>query len=82
MKTIKVEIDGKEYEITELLATDVDDIDFSNKKESIKKQVMLSTNMTEDEFKKLTFNQRITLMKEINRLNGLTQDFQQPAGIF
>lgn len=66
-----VEVNGKKFIVRELLATDVDDIDFKNPKEVAKKQVQLSTGMSDDEYLKLTFNERKKLIEAINDVNGL-----------
>ena len=74
----EIEVNGKKFVVRELLAIDVDGIDFNNKIEAIKKQVVLSTSMTEEEYKNLTIKERLLIINEINAINGLS-DFQQPA---
>ena len=71
----EIEIDEKKYKVRELLGIEVDDINFENKKEAVKRQVMLSTGISEEEFNKLTLKQRLKIINVINEINGL-QDFQ------
>jgi hypothetical protein len=81
MRTKELVIGDKKFVIRELKAREVDDIDFDNKKEAIKKQVMFSTGMSEDTYNELTFYERLKLMNDINELNGLLDivDFQKPT---
>ena len=67
---------GKKITIRELFAIEVDDIDFDNKKEAIKKQVILSTGMSEIEFRTLTLRERLQIIQAINEVNGIS-DFPQ-----
>ena len=48
-----------------------------DKKEAIKKQVMLSTEISETEYNNLTMNERLKIFQAINEVNGL-MDFQNP----
>lgn len=66
----EIEAGGKKFKIRELLAIELDDIDFANRKEANKKQVMLSTGISENEYNQLTINQRGTIFKAINEING------------
>ena len=90
MEKIEKDIKGRKFTVTELLATDVDSIDFGNdevdpivkkqkKKESLKKQIILSTGITEKEYEELTWNERRILVEEMNRINGISVDFQKPS---
>ena len=66
-----IKVGEKTFKLRELLATEVDDINFEDKKEAIKKQVTLSTNMSDEDYKNLTLKERLALIKGIAELNGL-----------
>lgn len=70
-----IEVSGKKFVVRELLAVELDDIDWNNKPESVKREVILSTGISEDEYKKLTVKERLSIIKKINELNGFG-DFQ------
>ena len=70
----EVKVGSKTFIVRELLAIEADDINFDDKKEAIKKQIMLSTSMSEDEYKLLTLKERFSLIKVFNELN--IPDFQ------
>ena len=73
----EVIIGEKKFVVRELLAIELDDIDLSDNKISIKKQVMLSTGISEEEYAKLTVKERMAILKVITELNY--PDFQVPA---
>ena len=90
MEKKDIEVKGRKFTVRELLATEVDSIDFGNdetdpivkeqkKKESLKKQIELSTGMTEKEYEELTWNERRILVEEMNKINGISVDFQKPS---
>lgn len=70
-----IEVNGKKFTIRELLAVEVDDINFDDKKEAIKKQVILSTGMSDEVYKALTLKERLAIVNAINELNFV--DFQK-----
>ena len=70
-----IEVNGKKFTIRELLAVEVDDINFDDKKEAIKKQVILSTGMSDEVYKALTLKERLSIVNAINELNFV--DFQK-----
>jgi len=74
----EVIIGSKKFTIRELLAIEVDGINFDDKAEAIKKQIVLSTGMNDEDYKKLTIKERLTIVNVMNELNGLV-DFQKPA---
>lgn len=79
----KIDIDGKVFEVSELLAVDFDKImNLKEENERIKNIVCKSTNITDDEFNNLTVKERQQIMKVINKLNGWSkeEDFQTPPG--
>lgn len=73
----ELELNGKKITVRELLAIELDDINFDDKKEAVKKQVTLSTGISEEEYNKLTVKERLSIVNAINDLNF--QDFQKPA---
>jgi hypothetical protein len=73
----EITIGDKKFIVRELLAIEVDDINWDDRKEAIKKQVMLSTGINEQEYNSLTRKERLHLINTINEINGL-QDFQRP----
>ena len=74
----EVTVDGKSFVVKEMKAIDLDSIDFTNTKEAIKKQVMISTGITESNYAELTVKERLEIIKTINEINGLN-DFQKPT---
>ena len=79
MKTEKINVDGREFNISELKALQVDTIDFNDKKVAIKQQVILSTGLNEEEYSNLTWKERMKIVETINKINGLVEDFRQPT---
>ena len=74
-----ITINGKVIELKELKYKDVTSFGDLAKDESAKKLMLISTNLTEEEYDNLTMSEGIELMKGINELNGLTDsDFQNP----
>lgn len=72
---MEIKVGEKKFVIRELLAREVDDIDFNDKKNAIKKQIILSTGISENEYNELTLKERLAIFKAINEINGLA-DFQ------
>lgn len=71
-------INDKKFNIRELLAIELEDINWEDKNAAVKKQVLLSTGLKEDEYNKLTVRERLGIIKAINEINGFN-DFQNPA---
>jgi hypothetical protein len=73
-----IEVNGKKFIVRELLAKEVDeaDINWEDTKDARKKQLMLSTNLTSDEYDNLTMKERLKIQQTFNELN--IEDFQQP----
>jgi hypothetical protein len=69
----ELKIGEKTFIVRELLAIELDDINFDDKKESIKKQVMLSTGLSEEQYKNLTIKERFGIVNAINEINGFSQ---------
>ena len=78
MEQIDIEVNNKKFTVKELLATDFDKIDFSNKVEGIKMQVKLSTGISDEEYSTLTLKERIKIITAINKINGL-EDFTKQS---
>jgi len=68
----EIEVNGKKFKIRELLAIELDGMDFSEEKkmDSIKKEVCLSTGISEEEYKLLTIKERLSIIEVINEING------------
>lgn len=75
MQTKDITIGDRKFQIKELRGVDVDDIDWNDKKNAIKKQIQLSTGLTDLDYENLTLKERLFLLQEINEINGLS-DFQ------
>jgi uncharacterized protein YbaP (TraB family) len=73
----EVEVNEKKFKVRELLAVELDDINWEDKPNAIKKQVMLSTGLSEEEYKNLTVKERVRIIQAINEINGF--DFPNPA---
>ncbi len=73
----EVNVNGKKFVVRELLGIEMDTINFENKPEAIKKQVMLSTGIKEEDYNKLSVKERFAIVKAINIVNGF-EDFQNP----
>ena len=69
----EIEVEGRKFIVRELLGIEVDEINFEDKKEAIRKQVTLSTGLTDDEYNKLTVKERLSIMNVIGEIN-----FQMP----
>lgn len=74
----EINIGSKKFVVRELKAIELDDINWDDKKEAIKKQVILSTGMNESDYIDLTVKERMYIVKTINELNGY-DDFQKPT---
>jgi len=81
METEKVEINGRIFQITELLAVEFDDImELVSQKDKTKALVTKSTKLSDEDYNKLTQKERFAIMKTINKLNGWSdEDFQTPS---
>lgn len=71
METKTINVGNKTFTVRELLAVEVDSIDYNDKVKSNQTEIMLSTGITEEEYKKLTFKERLEIRKVINVLNGI-----------
>lgn len=74
LKKKEIEVDGRKFTVRELLAIELDDVDFGNLPEARMKQVTLSTGLTEEEYRNLTFKERLVILKTYNQINGV-EDF-------
>ena len=73
----KVKIREKEYIVKELKYKDVATMKDLPQEVAAKRLLMLSCNMTEEEYDNLSMRDGVNLQKAINTLNGL-EDFQEP----
>jgi hypothetical protein len=74
METKTITVGTKNFTVRELLGTEYDTIDFTNRVESVKKQIILSTGISETEYNSLTVKERLSILDVINQLNK--PDFQ------
>jgi len=75
----EIEINGKKYtvkEITYMQGLSLEDA--TTMAEKIKKLLMFSTGLTEEEVGKLSMKEGVQLQKLVNEVNGLA-DFRKPA---
>ena len=66
----EISIGEKKFIVRELLAIETDDFNWEDKKDTIKKQVMLSTGISEEAYNKLTLKERLEILKAFNEVNG------------
>ena len=79
MSQTEKEINGKKYILKELRYKDMAALAEAPKIDGLKQMIILSTEMSEEEYKELSLKDGVELQKVINELNGLnSQDFQQP----
>ena len=80
MKTEKMEIDGKEYTVSELKYKDVAELADLSKSDSAKKLMQLSTGITDEEYANLGMSAGMDIMKTVNKLNNIdTENFPTPV---
>jgi len=73
----EIEANGKTYTVKEIKYKDVARLSEVSKEIAAKQMIMLSTDMSEEEYENLSMKDGIKLQQEVNELNGLS-DFQQP----
>jgi len=73
----KVIVGDKEHTIKEIKYKDAVKLSEISKEEAAKQMIILGTDMTEEEYDKLSIKDGVELQQAINDVNGLT-DFQQP----
>ncbi len=75
----EIVVNGRKFVVRELLATEVDnaDINWNDINDSRKKQLMLATNLTSEDYDKLTMKERLKIQQVFNELN--IEDFPQPT---
>jgi len=80
MRKETLEIEGKEYTITELKYKDVAELQELSKSESAKKLLQLSTGITDEEYDEIGMSTGIELMKKVNEVNNIdSENFPKPA---
>jgi len=75
----EVIVGENKFVVRELLAVEVDkaDINWNDVNDSRKKQIMLSTSLTSEEYDKLTMKERLKIQQVFNELN--VEDFPLPT---
>ena len=73
----EVEVNGKKYIVKELKYKDIAKFSNTTKEDTPKNIMLLSIEMTEDEYNELSMKDGLEIQKVINELNGLI-DFQKP----
>ena len=79
MKKETLEIEGKTYTVSELKYKDVAELKDLSKSESAKKLLQLSTGITDEEYNDIGMSTGIDLMKLVNKINNINEDFQKPT---
>ena len=74
----KVTIGEKEYTLKEISYVEAISINPNKREETVRKLLKLSADLSDEEINKLTLREGLELQKQINELNGLTQDFTVP----
>lgn len=74
----EIKVGERTFVVRELLAVEMDGINFDDKVKAIKEQVMISTGLSEEEYKLLTVKERFSIVQTMNEVNGLS-DFQKPT---
>jgi len=79
METKKVKVKEKEFEVHELLAVEFDEIQkIEDDMDRIAALIKKSSNLSDEDYNRLTLKERSGIMSAINELNGWTEDFQSP----
>jgi len=79
MKKETLEIEGKTYTVSELKYKDVAELQDLSKAESAKRLLQLSTGITDEEYDNIGMSLGIDLMKLVNKINNISEDFQTPT---
>ena len=77
MEEKEITINGKVIKLKEIKYKDATAFGELSKEESAKKLMLLSTDLTDEEYENLSMKNGMDIQKEINELNGLV-DFQEP----
>lgn len=73
METKEITIGEKKFIVRELLATESDelmDLELEKASDRVRERLKKQTDMTEDDYAKLTEKERDTILKETNLING------------
>lgn len=77
MEQKEIEVNGKKFKVHELLATEFDETQkIEDAVERVVKLIKVSSDMTDEDYTKLTLKERSKIMDTINELNGWA-DFQK-----
>jgi hypothetical protein len=74
LKSIIVKVGNREFKIRELLASEVENFDNLEQKDRTKQQLMLSANLTTEDYDNLLFKEKLAIIKAFNNLN-IPEDF-------
>ena len=78
MEREQVEVNGKNFTIHELLATEFDEIqEEENSTKRVVELIKKSADLSDEDYSKLTLKERSQIQKVINKLNGWEDDFQK-----
>ncbi len=76
----EVKVGDKTYVVKEIKYKDVVKFSETDKVETSKQIMILSTGMTEEQYEDLSMKEGIEIMNAVNKLNGLNvEDFQTPT---
>ena len=78
MENKEVVINDKTYIVKEIKYKDIAAFSETNQEKSAKKMMILSTDMSEEEYDNLSVRDGLKIQKIINELNGFGKDFQKP----
>ena len=80
MKKETLEIEGKEYTVSELKYKDVAALADLSKSDSAKQLMQLSTGISDEEYSELGMSSGMDIMKVVNKLNNIdTENFPAPV---
>ncbi len=76
MEEVEITIGDKKYKITEIKYKDVAKFGQTEPAEAAKKMIQMSTSMSDEEYDNLSMKEGLKLTTEINKLNGIDENFQ------
>jgi len=75
----EIKVADKTYILKELKYKTLTELSDLSKSEGAKQLIILSTDMTAEDYDNLSLKDGMILQKAINELNGLNEDFQPPV---
>jgi len=76
MEEVEITIGDKKYIIKEIKYKDIALLGKIEPAEAAKKMIQLSMEMTDEEYDNLSMKEGLKLTNEINKLNGVDENFQ------